>query len=75
MDSSVKGVIEQQGGDEWVTIKVKKEVKNELLKIRSLLQFREGRDISYSEAIEFLINNCEIEIPSNGFIIPPKKRL
>lgn len=75
MSKSVIGVTDTQDRDEWVTIKVKRYVKEELLKIASLLQFKEGKSKSFNDVIEYLISNCEIQIPANGFnIVTPQKK-
>lgn len=50
--------------DEYVTIKVKRRVKEALLRMQALLQYKEKKRFSISDIVEFLIANApEIEIP------------
>ena len=63
--------------DEYVTIKVRKKVKDSLLEMQALLQYKEKRRFSLSDIIAFLIANApEIRIPLDEKIriIYPEKR-
>jgi hypothetical protein len=60
--------------DEYVTIKVKKHVKDQLVKMQALLQFKTSKRIGLNELLEFLIANApEIQIPMDEFrIVSPQ---
>ena len=50
--------------EEYVTLKVKKRVKDALFEIQGLLQFRDHRRYNLSEIIEVLLTNApELQIP------------
>jgi hypothetical protein len=69
MGKNGKSVIRSQE-DEYVTIKIRSHVKEALLKMQALLQFKEGKRFSLSDLIEFLIANApEIHIPMDEFRI------
>jgi hypothetical protein len=60
--------------DEYVTIKVKKHVKDQLVKMQALLQFKMSKRIGLNELLEFLIANApEIQIPMDEFrVVSPQ---
>jgi hypothetical protein len=50
--------------EEYVTLKVKKRVKDALFEIQGLLQFRDHKRYNLSEIIEVLLTNApELQIP------------
>ena len=50
--------------EEYVTIKVKRRVKEALLRMQALLQYKQRQRFSISDIVEFLIANApEIQIP------------
>ena len=52
--------------DEYVTVKVRKHVKEELLRMQGLLQFKEKKRFSVSDLVSFLIANApELQVPIN----------
>ena len=52
--------------EELVTVKVKKRVKNAILEIQGLLQFRDHKRYSHSDIIEYALSHVpELEIPLN----------
>ena len=65
--------------DEYVTLKVRREVKDLLLRMQALLQFKEKKRFSLSDIIAFLIANApEIQIPldeSLRVVYPEKERV
>jgi uncharacterized Zn finger protein len=50
--------------EEYVTIKVKRRVKEALLRMQALLQYKERQRFSISDIVEFLVANApEIQVP------------
>jgi hypothetical protein len=67
-------LIPREEKDEYVTIKVKKHVKDQLVKMQALLQFKTSKRIGLNELLEFLIANApEIQIPMDEFrVVSPQ---
>ncbi len=65
--------------DEYVTIKVRRHVKDGLLKMQALLQFKHKKRFSISDLIDFLLDHApEIQIPADEFRLvepSPQKKL
>jgi hypothetical protein len=72
--SGKSGILDEEANDEYVTIKVKKHVKDQLVKMQALLQFKTSKRIGLNELLEFLIANApEIQIPMDEFrIVSPQ---
>ena len=62
--------------DEYVTIKVRKHVKENLLRMQGLLQFKAKKRFSISDLVSFLIANApEIQVPIDEElrVVEPKR--
>jgi hypothetical protein len=72
--SGKSGILGEEADDEYVTIKVKKHVKERLMKMRALLEFKTAKRVGLNELLEFLIANApEIQIPMDEFrVVSPQ---